>query len=91
MCSLTSVAFQDFAGGRTSWSTLNKLLDRLLAITKSQYGFIAEKAQVGGTIAVQIEAVTNIAWSPTLDKVGIARFTELTVEVSCSAWTLFSM
>lgn len=64
------VAFCDQANGASCWSTLNKLLDRLLSVTHSQYGFIGKKVLTKtGAINLQIEAVTNIAWSPALDKV----------------------
>jgi hypothetical protein len=63
------VAFHDFTE-RSSWFTLNKLLDRLLIVTKSQYGFIAQKFHTkDDVLAVQVEAVTNIAWTPELEKV----------------------
>ena len=48
---------------------MNKLLDAVLAVTGSQYGFIAQRTLTAdGRLAVQIEAVTNIAWSPELEK-----------------------
>ncbi len=67
-------AFQDYNEGYSSWHTLNRLLDALLKVTQSQYGFIGRKSlSKENVLALQLEAVTNIAWSPELEKVCVVK------------------
>lgn len=67
------VAFADYSAGKTAWTTLNKLLDVVLAQTKSQYGFIGHAVETSpGKKVMLVEAVTNITWHPSMDKVRAA-------------------
>ncbi len=65
------MAFIDYANNLSSWTTLNKLLDVVLQVTGSEYGFIGRKTftKVEKVLALGVEAVTNIAWHPDLEKV----------------------
>ncbi len=65
-------AFVNYNAKHSSWTTLNKLLDRFVQITGSKYGFILQtvpSASPGGSPQLQTAAASNIAWSAQIEKV----------------------
>jgi hypothetical protein len=68
--SFCPVAFSQYASNMSSWAVLNHLLDLVLQITESEYGFIGHRAvDSSGVEFLSIQALTNIAWHPSLEKV----------------------
>ncbi len=59
-------AFRSFHEGTSSWATFNSLLDRVLAITESEYGFVGHLQNRNGRSVLQMIAITNIAWNKNL-------------------------
>ena len=53
---------RSFLEGRDTGETLNFLLDKLLTLTVSEYGYIGEVFYSGDTPYLKAQAFTNIAW-----------------------------